>query len=93
MSDGNVLEHRWLMHEMAIPVPEGFHVHHRNGVRHDNRWSNLQVLPAGDHHRHHIREAGYVTNQYGTFPVLYGVEERKERQMRIWRASRERRRR
>jgi hypothetical protein len=69
MSDGLVLEHRWLMYEMAIPVPEGFHVHHRNGVKHDNRWSNLQVLTASEHHRHHIREAGYVTNQFGTFPL------------------------
>lgn len=67
--DGYALEHRWLLHEMAIPIPPGYHVHHKNGNKADNWWSNLEVLPASDHLRHHIQEAGVVENQYGTWPL------------------------
>lgn len=85
-SDGYALQHRWQLYEMAIPVPDGYHVHHRNGDRFDNRWSNLEVLPAGEHARHHIVRDDMVTNQYGTFPVIRDPEGRRER-MRQWNAK------
>ena len=67
--DGYALEHRWMLYEMAIPVPAGHHTHHINGNKADNRWSNLEVLPAADHVRNHVREVGYIVNQYGEWPV------------------------
>lgn len=78
-SDGYALEHRWQLYEMAIDVPPDVHVHHRNGVKDDNRWSNLELLSASDHHKLHVAQAGVVTNQYGTFPVLATDEERRQR--------------
>lgn len=69
MADGYVLEHRKVVHDAGIEVPAGHHVHHVNGDKSDNRLSNLEVKAAGDHHREHVAEAGYVTNQYGVWPL------------------------
>lgn len=69
-ADGYVFEHRGIVHDAGIQVPDGCHVHHRNGDKTDNRLENLEVISAADHTRRHIAEAGFVvTNQYGTFPV------------------------
>lgn len=65
-SQGYAMEHRWLLWEMAIPVPDGHHVHHIN-------------LAESDHHRLHIEQTQTVTNQYGTFPVLRDDQAIKER--------------
>ncbi len=90
--DGYALEHRWLMYEMAIPVPPNPHdVHHLNGDKADNRWSNLEVVEAGEHHRRHAIAAGVVTNQFGTFPVIADPEARRHHKtlaMRRYRAER-----
>lgn len=91
-SDGYVMQHRWLLHEMAVPVTDGDHVHHRNGDKTDNRWSNLEVMSESEHHRHHIAEVGHITNQYGTFPVVRDPEARRERARLTQRRLRARRR-
>jgi HNH endonuclease len=67
--DGNVLEHRKVLYDAGIAVPPGHHVHHKNGDKTDNRLENLEVLRAVDHSRHHVREKGYVDNQFGRWPV------------------------
>lgn len=68
-SDGNVLEHRKVLHDAGVEIPEGWHVHHRNGNKLDNRLENLEVLPAAEHHRRHAREQGFVVNQFGVWPL------------------------
>jgi len=68
-SDGNVLEHRLVLYEAGIIVREGFHVHHKNEDKLDNRLENLEVLPESEHHRLHVQQAGFVTNQYGVWPL------------------------
>lgn len=80
--DGHILEHRWLLYEMAIPVPRGHHIHHRNGQKDDNRWSNLEVVAASQHSIHHAEQTGEITNQYGTFPILRDPGARRERAKR-----------
>lgn len=67
-SSGYVLEHRRVAHDAGIYVA-GHHVHHKNGDKHDNRLQNLAVLDAAEHHRRHVKEAGYVVNQSGRWPV------------------------
>lgn len=67
--DGTALEHRVVAYDAGWVVPDGYHVHHKNGVKHDNRLENLEVIASPDHARMHLREAGVVVNQYGTFPL------------------------
>lgn len=54
-ADGYALEHRFVLYEAGVDIPDGAHVHHRNGDKRDNRIKNLEVLAAGDHHRLHGR--------------------------------------
>lgn len=35
------------------PVPDGYHVHHRDGDTLNNDIGNLECLPGSEHHRHH----------------------------------------
>jgi hypothetical protein len=68
--DGYVLEHRLVVHEAGIAVPDGWHVHHRNGDTADNRLENLEVKPPRAHRIDHIVESGgTVRNQFGTWPL------------------------
>lgn len=47
---GSVMEHRLIMERVLGRVLErDEHVHHRNGVRNDNRVENLEVIAAGAH--------------------------------------------
>lgn len=67
--DGYALEHRYVLHGAGIAVPRGWHVHHLNGNKADNRLENLAVLTESAHLRLHVKEAGYVVNQYGRWPI------------------------
>lgn len=67
-NDGYVLEHRLVLHEAGVDLPEGHHVHHKNHDKHDNRRENLEVLSATEHRRQHVDALEAVTNQYGTWP-------------------------
>ena len=35
------------------PTPKGWHVHHLNGIKDDNRLENLLAMSKSDHHRNH----------------------------------------
>lgn len=67
--DGYALEHRLVLHEAGVKIPAGFHVHHKNGNKADNSLQNLELISESEHHRRHVRELGYVVNQYGTWPL------------------------
>ena len=47
------LEHVWIWEKHKGPIPFGHQLHHKNGVRHDNRIENLEALKPLDHARKH----------------------------------------
>jgi HNH endonuclease len=66
---GYVFEHRMVVYDAGIPIPPGYHVHHKNGDKRDNRLKNLSVHSNSEHARSHLKESGVVTNQYGTWTL------------------------
>lgn len=51
---GDIPEHRLVMEQVLGRRLDAMEVvHHRNGVKHDNRLSNLELMAIGDHHRKH----------------------------------------
>jgi len=53
--------HRLVAHLFIGPPPEpGYQVNHKNGVKHDNRHTNLEWLTASQNMRHAYRELGRV---------------------------------
>ncbi len=46
-------EHRLVWEEAYGPIPEGYHIHHKNGDGLDNDLDNLELLSASDHVRRH----------------------------------------
>ena len=51
-------EHRLVWEREFGPIPDGHHVHHKNGNKRDNRIENLELLKSSDHHSHHFLEQG-----------------------------------
>jgi len=45
--------HREIWKAHHGPIPDGYHIHHRNGDTGDNRIENLECLPAGSHLSYH----------------------------------------
>lgn len=78
MAFGYVFEHRYVVYEAGIEVPEGYHVHHLNHDKTDNRLENLAVMSPSDHQSHHVRPGATIKNQYGTWTVAT-PEERADR--------------
>ena len=47
----NYLEHRWIMEQFLGRRLEKFeYVHHKNGIKHDNRIENLEIKTSTNHH-------------------------------------------
>lgn len=54
---GYVREHCYVWEEHnQMQIPDGWHVHHLNGVKDDNRPENLVAMPNGTHALEHGRE-------------------------------------
>lgn len=70
--NGFVLEHRKVVYDAGIEVPDGHVVHHINGDRLDNRLENLEVLSSSQHAQHHIDAVDVIVNQRGSWTKQAG---------------------
>jgi len=53
---GAIKEHHWVWEQHnGRKVPAGFHIHHKNHDRLDNRIENLELISAVEHGRLHIK--------------------------------------
>lgn len=73
-SDGYVLEHRKVLFDNDVVVPDGYHVHHVNGDPSDNSFSNLAVLTPKEHRAAHRKDRGTPEE----------IAERKRQYQREW---------
>lgn len=48
-----IKQHRIVWESQHGPIPKGWCVHHKNGIKHDNRIENLECMPHGAHTIHH----------------------------------------
>jgi hypothetical protein len=71
--DGYVCEHRLVLHDAGLTVPDGFEVHHIDEDRSNNSLDNLAVLTAAAHHRLHHPPGTIVRNQHGQGRVGEGI--------------------
>lgn len=71
------LEHRWVWEMEHGPISPGFHVHHINRDRCDNRLENLELLAAGVHRGLHGRERE-------DHQIIDGIEHRSCQRCRVY---------
>lgn len=54
-------QHRIVWESQRGAIPEGYDIHHKNDIRHDNRIENLECLPHAEHRRvHAIKDKGHL---------------------------------
>ncbi len=52
-TSGKVYYHRWVWYCSFGVIPEGFHIHHKDGDKLNNRISNLECLSPSEHAKEH----------------------------------------
>lgn len=45
--------HQWIWINHHGPIPKGYHLHHKNEDKSDNRIENLELIEASRHFKHH----------------------------------------
>lgn len=71
--------------EAHDPIPSGYHVHHKDGNRHNNALDNLELVKAGDHGRAHGKQGGRPTKRNDLPPrALYEVRTSMVKRITVW---------
>lgn len=80
------LLHRRVWSDAHGPIPPGMSVHHKDGDWRNNSLDNLELLPADEHMRGHMRERWSDDGQRAAF--MSGLEKAREA-AKDWHASEE----
>lgn len=69
MKDGLCLVHRMVYYDNFGNIPAGYHIHHKNHIKTDNRPENLELIDNREHVLEHKVVGSKQRNQYGVFTV------------------------
>lgn len=67
--DGTVLMHRKIWFDNYGEIPKGYHIHHKNKDKTDNRIDNLELVTSSQHQVKHTQTGMIIKNQFGTHTV------------------------
>lgn len=65
-----IAEHRAVWEEANGPIPDGYVIHHLNGIKTDNRIENLEMLTMNEHHRNHLRSRSSTDDSERADPLV-----------------------
>ena len=57
--------HRWIWEQLVGPIPTGYEIDHENGIRTDNRLSNLRAIPKKDQRRNAAKRSDNASGVQG----------------------------
>lgn len=77
--DGRLVkEHREIYKREIGPIPDGWHIHHRDEDKLNNRPDNLEALPWPEHKRRHVKHWRDVSGRWWKRCTSCGVAQPEE---------------
>lgn len=69
VNNKTVYEHRYVWEQYNGKMPKGFHIHHINGIKDDNRIENLELICGKEHSKIHAINRHFGKNRKGVSPI------------------------
>lgn len=83
--DGKVVYlHIWIWEQIYGPIPPGWEIDHENGIRTDNRLSNLRCIPEADQRRNSTKRKDNTSGVQGV--SRWVTTRRRNQKVEMWRA-------
>ena len=75
---GGTYMHRFVWADIHGEIPPGYHIHHINGDKSDNRIDNLECIQASKHTRLHSRSSKWIGSEENKKQIKLAGEKAKE---------------